>query len=118
MKNFFLKYKKILLIAALIVIVIFAFFYFRSCKSQKPQPAFLHRDSVTETKIDSIKKDSEIIDLKKQISSEKITVQKYERKLNQKILTKDYEIIKVSPADSAYSHVIEFLNGFNPEPEE
>ena len=76
-----------------------------------------HEEAMQE-EIDSIKKDSEIIDLKKQISSEKITVQKYERKLNQKILTKDYEIIKVSPADSAYSHVIEFLNGFNPEPEE
>lgn len=109
---------KIKIIASASAVFLFAVLFMliiRSCKSQKPQPAFLHRDSITEIKIDSIKKDSEIIELKKQISSEKITVQKYERKLNQKILTKDYEIIKVSPADSAYSHVIEFLNGFHPE---
>jgi hypothetical protein len=109
------KIKIIIAAIILLLLIIICLLIMRSCNKQATPPAFLYRDSVIETKIDSFNKADDVIEHNKQISTEKINSRNFERKLNQKILTKDYEIIKVSPADSAYSHVIEFLNSWNPD---
>lgn len=112
-----MKINKILLISVcsfVALLLIISLIKFRSCSKPGPLPAFNTRDSVTSVKIDSVVKNSESIQAKKNMQSEKIMAQKYKRKLNEQLLKKDYEIIENSPSDSAYIHILEYLRNWKP----